>query len=253
MHSYEDMEEDWFRTLEKQDNKVLVHWWYYPDSYDSWLTQTAQFADPEDAPEHTGHWNLTCRWLQDAIKFNELMNEEDYEDVDPDYMNTVPQQQEDAEEEDLEEDDEDDEDDDEEDDDDDEMDTPSVASNHTQPSAAAPTPAVRLSIKRKASDSYADLQSTYDDDGGDPVHSMELPVLDPLAQPLVRVRDVEVEQPLLGSRQRKNEFEPYMNGDISNISQYTPQNMQLFPADPTETTDGKGLPPSCPFICSTRL
>lgn len=28
---------DYIRTLERQDNKCLVHWWYYPDSYDNWI------------------------------------------------------------------------------------------------------------------------------------------------------------------------------------------------------------------------
>ncbi|KAI8340710.1 hypothetical protein BC941DRAFT_500290 [Chlamydoabsidia padenii] len=262
LHEYEDMEEDWFRTLEKQGDKVLVHWWYYPDSYDSWLTQTEQFADPEDAPEHTTPWNLTCRWLQDTIKFNELMNEEDYEDVDSEYMDFGGgiggdiEGEEVAEEDDEDEDegnnnnnnnndDEDEDDEDEEDEEDDDMDTSvkpghSKSYNHhptTTNKALSTTTSVRLPTKRKASEASTDLQHTqnYDFDDGsmndreddDSSHSMQLPLLDPFAQPLVRIRDVEVERPLLGSRQRKNEFEPYMNGDISNISQYTHGNIQL--------------------------
>ncbi|KAI8148493.1 SWIRM domain-containing protein [Fennellomyces sp. T-0311] len=52
-----------------------------------------------------------------------------------------------------------------------------------------------------------------------------VPVLSPESQPAVRVRDIERERPQLGSRQRKNEFEPYSNGDITNISQYTEEFM----------------------------
>lgn len=28
---------DYLRTLEKKGKMALVHWWYYPDSYDTWL------------------------------------------------------------------------------------------------------------------------------------------------------------------------------------------------------------------------
>lgn len=84
LHQYEPGEEEWFRTLEKRDHNVLVHWWYYPDSYDSWLPQTDQFADPEEPPVHQGAWHIATRWLQDSVLFNELMNEEDYEELDED-------------------------------------------------------------------------------------------------------------------------------------------------------------------------
>ncbi|CAG8495686.1 7288_t:CDS:2 [Ambispora gerdemannii] len=75
----DDSDEEWFRTLEKKNGKVLLHWWYYPDSYDTWMVETAEHADPEPAPEHNGSWNVGARWLRDSKKFNEWMNEEDYE------------------------------------------------------------------------------------------------------------------------------------------------------------------------------
>ncbi|CAG8458114.1 12414_t:CDS:2 [Ambispora leptoticha] len=75
----DDTDEEWFRTLEKKNGKVLLHWWYYPDSYDTWMVETAEHADPEPAPEHNGPWNVGARWLRDSKKFNEWMNEEDYE------------------------------------------------------------------------------------------------------------------------------------------------------------------------------
>ncbi|KAF9917559.1 hypothetical protein BX616_000607 [Lobosporangium transversale] len=83
-HSSEELEspegEEWLRTLEKKDGKVLVHYWYYPDSYDEWLLETSsEFMDPEPAPEHTGAWNISARWIRDSEKYNEWMNEEDYE------------------------------------------------------------------------------------------------------------------------------------------------------------------------------
>ena len=94
LHVYDaGPDEEWFRTLEKQDNMVLVHWWYFPDSFDGWLPQTEQFADPEDAPQHDGAWHITCRWLQDSVRFNEWMNEEDYEELDFEPDEGMPQQQ----------------------------------------------------------------------------------------------------------------------------------------------------------------
>ncbi|CAJ0752375.1 20749_t:CDS:2 [Entrophospora sp. SA101] len=55
-NDYQD--EDWFRTLEKKDGKVLVHWWYYPDSYDTWVEETSDHADPEPPPINNGPWNV---------------------------------------------------------------------------------------------------------------------------------------------------------------------------------------------------
>ncbi|KAI7831082.1 SWIRM domain-containing protein [Gamsiella multidivaricata] len=35
--------------------------------------------DPEPVPEHTGAWSISARWIRDSEKYNEWMNEEDYE------------------------------------------------------------------------------------------------------------------------------------------------------------------------------
>ncbi|KAF9108010.1 hypothetical protein BGX27_008501, partial [Mortierella sp. AM989] len=72
--------EEWLRTLEKKDGKVLIHYWYYPDSYDEWISEASgNYADPAPLPEHSGAWNVSTRWIKDSEKFNEWMNEEDYE------------------------------------------------------------------------------------------------------------------------------------------------------------------------------
>jgi SWI/SNF related-matrix-associated actin-dependent regulator of chromatin subfamily C len=83
-HSQEELEspegEEWLRTLEKKGGRVLVHYWYYPDSYDEWLLETSsEFMDPEPVPEHAGPWNISSRWVRDSERYNEWMNEEDYE------------------------------------------------------------------------------------------------------------------------------------------------------------------------------
>ncbi|KAI8061249.1 hypothetical protein BDF21DRAFT_348056 [Thamnidium elegans] len=78
------------------------------------------------------------------------------------------------------------------------------------------------------------------------VPELPVPVLHPDHQPVVRVRDIEAEKPQVGSRQRKNEFEPYLNGDITNISQYTAAHVE-YPKRPTkmqkleETTNEKAI------------
>ncbi|XP_048579542.1 SWI/SNF complex subunit SMARCC2 isoform X2 [Nematostella vectensis] len=72
-------EEDWLRPLKKNEGQVLVHWWYYPDSYDTWVPSTDVLDEPQPEPDHKGPWEVTGRWLTDLEKYNEWMNEEDYE------------------------------------------------------------------------------------------------------------------------------------------------------------------------------
>ncbi|KAJ2690060.1 SWI/SNF and RSC complex subunit Ssr2 [Coemansia spiralis] len=72
--------DDWFRTLSKQDGRVLVHWWYTPDSYDAWMPAEPPYsAEPEEATEHNGPWYVSLQWVEDSGSFNEWMSEEDYE------------------------------------------------------------------------------------------------------------------------------------------------------------------------------
>ncbi|KAJ2698574.1 SWI/SNF and RSC complex subunit Ssr2 [Coemansia sp. IMI 203386] len=74
-------EDAWFRTLSKHDDgRVLVHWWYTPDSYDAWMPAEPPYtAAPEDAAEHSGPWHVSLQWVDDSGRFGEWMNEEDYE------------------------------------------------------------------------------------------------------------------------------------------------------------------------------
>ena len=75
----------YFRTLAKKGKKSLIHVWYKPDSYDTWLPPTSanSFASPEPETEARAEgqqWSVSVRWLEDGAKFNEVMNEEDYEE-----------------------------------------------------------------------------------------------------------------------------------------------------------------------------
>ncbi|KAK2174317.1 hypothetical protein NP493_811g01012 [Ridgeia piscesae] len=71
-------EEEWLRPVMKRDRNILIHWWYYPDSYDTWMEDMEVDADPEPVLEPSGPWELHARWLFDLEEFNEWMNEEDY-------------------------------------------------------------------------------------------------------------------------------------------------------------------------------
>lgn len=72
-------ESEYFRTLSHHQNKVLIHVWYRPDSYDTWVPDK-DFSEPEPAPApRTAAWCIDARWLRDSQLYNEMMNEEDYE------------------------------------------------------------------------------------------------------------------------------------------------------------------------------
>ncbi|CAJ0950555.1 unnamed protein product [Ranitomeya imitator] len=72
-------DEEWLRPLVKKDKQVLVHWGYYPDSYDSWIPVSDLDVDIEDPPIAEKPWKVHAKWLLDTDVFNEWMNEEDYE------------------------------------------------------------------------------------------------------------------------------------------------------------------------------
>mmetsp|Transcript_25817 Transcript_25817/g.62195 ORF Transcript_25817/g.62195 Transcript_25817/m.62195 type:complete len:936 (+) Transcript_25817:88-2895(+) len=75
-------DQDYLRTLKIKGNRAKVHWWYFPDSYDEWLSQNDIQGDPEPPRRPEGAWRVTERFLHDLEKFNEWMNENDYEEDD---------------------------------------------------------------------------------------------------------------------------------------------------------------------------
>mmetsp|Transcript_17048 Transcript_17048/g.28600 ORF Transcript_17048/g.28600 Transcript_17048/m.28600 type:complete len:843 (-) Transcript_17048:77-2605(-) len=63
---------------------ALVHWWYYPDSYNEWLPAAEIDAnDPPDLatlhPATRSKWYVCCRFILDCAIFNEWGNPLDYE------------------------------------------------------------------------------------------------------------------------------------------------------------------------------
>ena len=87
--SPEDLAEDFIRPLELRPNQghglALVHWWYYPDSYDEWIPSAeVECKDVPEDPEEELHnmgkqWRVSCRFVRDVAVFNEWGNELDYE------------------------------------------------------------------------------------------------------------------------------------------------------------------------------
>ncbi|XP_013916168.1 PREDICTED: SWI/SNF complex subunit SMARCC2, partial [Thamnophis sirtalis] len=72
-------EEEWVRPIMKRDKQVLLHWGYYPDSYDTWIPASEIEAPVEDAPTPEKPRKVHAKWILDTDSFNEWMNEEDYE------------------------------------------------------------------------------------------------------------------------------------------------------------------------------
>jgi SWI/SNF related-matrix-associated actin-dependent regulator of chromatin subfamily C len=72
-------DDEYVRTLTRTNEKALVHWWYYPDSYDCWIPQQEVQGEVDEPPTLQYPCTVTDRWLRDSFSFNEWMNELDYE------------------------------------------------------------------------------------------------------------------------------------------------------------------------------
>uniref|UniRef100_A0A8C0UKQ3 SWI/SNF related BAF chromatin remodeling complex subunit C1 n=1 Tax=Cyanistes caeruleus TaxID=156563 RepID=A0A8C0UKQ3_CYACU len=70
---------EWLRPVMKKDKQVLVHWGFFPDSYDTWVHANELDAEIEDPPIPEKPWKVHAKWILDTDVFNEWMNEEDYE------------------------------------------------------------------------------------------------------------------------------------------------------------------------------
>lgn len=73
------LDEEYARPVMKRDRMVILHWYYFPDSHDSWV-QTDLPIDPPDSPApHPLPWRVAASWALDLDQYNEWMSEEDYE------------------------------------------------------------------------------------------------------------------------------------------------------------------------------
>ncbi|XP_038076785.1 SWI/SNF complex subunit SMARCC2-like [Patiria miniata] len=71
--------EEYIRPIVRREKSMLVHWCYYPDSYDTWVPAAEVPGDPEPGTTYDGPWELNAKWILDLEEFNEWMNVEDYE------------------------------------------------------------------------------------------------------------------------------------------------------------------------------
>uniref|UniRef100_A0A8C5LG31 SWI/SNF related, matrix associated, actin dependent regulator of chromatin subfamily c member 1 n=1 Tax=Jaculus jaculus TaxID=51337 RepID=A0A8C5LG31_JACJA len=78
-YSSSQEDEEWLRPVMRKDKQVLVHWGFYPDSYDTWVHSNDVDAEIEDPPIPEKPWKVHVKWILDTDVFNEWMNEEDYE------------------------------------------------------------------------------------------------------------------------------------------------------------------------------
>ncbi|KAL1493167.1 hypothetical protein ABEB36_011276 [Hypothenemus hampei] len=61
---------------------VLMHWYYFPDSFDTWVNLESVGLDGvsiESPNPHSGPWHISYSWIFDTDQYNEWMSEEDYE------------------------------------------------------------------------------------------------------------------------------------------------------------------------------
>ncbi|XP_028302332.1 SWI/SNF complex subunit SMARCC2 isoform X4 [Gouania willdenowi] len=63
----------------KRDKQMLLHWGYFPDSYDTWISASEVEAAVEDPPSPEKPRKVHAKWILDLDQYNEWMNEEDYE------------------------------------------------------------------------------------------------------------------------------------------------------------------------------
>lgn len=75
--------DEYARPIFKRGSHVMLHWYCFPESYDTWTPNAfdlADFAIPECNPESPSErWRVSASWILDLEQYNEWMAEEDYE------------------------------------------------------------------------------------------------------------------------------------------------------------------------------
>ncbi|KAI5740617.1 hypothetical protein M8J76_005574 [Diaphorina citri] len=80
------LDEEYARAVYRRPSHTLLHWYYFPDSHDSWDPIEISTVEPPetlpsvaDGKKGGGVWRVTASWALDLDQYNEWMNEEDYE------------------------------------------------------------------------------------------------------------------------------------------------------------------------------
>ncbi|XP_055614673.1 SWI/SNF complex subunit SMARCC2 isoform X2 [Uranotaenia lowii] len=73
--------EDYARPTFRREKYVMIHWYYFPESYDTWVPNTFDLPDnvPDCPPSPGDRWRVSVSWVTDLDEYNEWMAEEDYE------------------------------------------------------------------------------------------------------------------------------------------------------------------------------
>uniref|UniRef100_A0A182N6Q0 SWI/SNF complex subunit SMARCC2 n=1 Tax=Anopheles dirus TaxID=7168 RepID=A0A182N6Q0_9DIPT len=73
--------EDYARPTFRRDKHVMIHWYYFPESYDTWVPNSFDLPEnvPESPPSPAERWRVSASWVIDLDEYNEWMSEEDYE------------------------------------------------------------------------------------------------------------------------------------------------------------------------------
>ena len=67
------------RVVEKRGKDCRLHYWFYPDSFDIWVSNLDAEESEKRDETFQGIWHVAANWILDTAEFNEWMNEEDYE------------------------------------------------------------------------------------------------------------------------------------------------------------------------------
>ncbi|KAH8271397.1 hypothetical protein KR018_008649 [Drosophila ironensis] len=73
--------DEYARPIFKRGGHVMLHWYYFPESYDSWAVNNFDLPDniPENPESPAERWRVSASWILDLDQYNEWMAEEDYE------------------------------------------------------------------------------------------------------------------------------------------------------------------------------
>ncbi|XP_020818583.1 SWI/SNF complex subunit SMARCC1 isoform X1 [Drosophila serrata] len=73
--------DEYARPIFKRGGHVMLHWYYFPESYDSWAVNSFDLPDhiPENPESPAERWRVSASWILDLEQYNEWMAEEDYE------------------------------------------------------------------------------------------------------------------------------------------------------------------------------
>ncbi|XP_075146460.1 SWI/SNF- related protein mor isoform X2 [Haematobia irritans] len=73
--------DEYARPIFKRGSHVMMHWYYFPESYDTWTPNTLELPDSvlENPESPAERWRVSASWIVDLEQYNEWMAEEDYE------------------------------------------------------------------------------------------------------------------------------------------------------------------------------